>query len=215
MGKPAGEARDAPPSNEGAERREPAAAEVDVLGEIEHGFGNLLQRLRHAARAAAGPQGERLQAGLDDLEGLLALMFDYVSPMPVQARPIALATVVESLCAQLRGRGASARPGALCSGTVRVDPRLLNRCWQLLGEACVPRLDAAGDWRIETRPSVAGDQVECTLYAVSGAVPETSDPRATLAAAVAGRLLALQGGALRRGAGADTPYVVRLSAGEG
>jgi hypothetical protein len=49
---------------------------------------------------------------------------------------------------------------------------------------------------------------------VTGGAPEATDPRATLAAAVARRLLALQGGALRHRVSDDTAYAVVLPAGE-
>jgi hypothetical protein len=202
------------PSGETSVARDPASVEIDVLAEIEHALGNLLQRLHHTARSIASPHGEQLEEAVGDLERLLALVFDYVSPTPVQVRPVAVATAVESLCAQLRGLGASVTLGAVCAGTVRVDPRILNRSWQLLGEACVVARRGPGEWYVEAERPAASDQVECRLHAVTGGAPEATDPRATLAAAVARRLLALQGGALRHRVSDDTAYAVVLPAGE-
>ena len=79
-----------------------------VLNDAEHAVGNMLQRLHHAARAATaglGAQGERLQSTIDDLERLLELLFDYVSPVEVQVRPTAAERIAESLAAQLRAQG--------------------------------------------------------------------------------------------------------------
>ena len=86
------------------------AVRREVLSDVEHAVGNLLQRMHHVARAAKaglGPQGERLQQTLDELERLLELLFDYVSPVEVQMRPTAAAQIAESLAAQAAraGRG--------------------------------------------------------------------------------------------------------------
>src|SRR5258706_3553805 len=85
------------------------AVRPDVLSDVEHAVGNLLQRMHHAARMArtgSGAPDERLQTALDDLERLLELLFDYVSPVEMQVRAIDAERVAESLAAQLRGQGA-------------------------------------------------------------------------------------------------------------
>ena len=67
------------------------AVRPDVLNDVEHAVGNLLQRMHHAARSArsgSGAHGERLQTTLEELERLLELLFDYVSPVDVQVRAI-------------------------------------------------------------------------------------------------------------------------------
>src|SRR5215470_18429518 len=102
-----------------------------VLNDVEHAVGNLLQRMHHAARAAKGglgEQGERLETALDDLERLLELLFDYVSPVEVQVRPTDAERIAESLAAQLRGQGAAElAPGAPPAVEVLADPRILSR----------------------------------------------------------------------------------------
>jgi hypothetical protein len=62
------------------------AVREDVLHDVEHAVGNLLQRMHHAARSARaemGAHGERLGVALTDLERLLDLLFGYVSPVDV------------------------------------------------------------------------------------------------------------------------------------
>ena len=100
------------------------AVRREVLNDVEHAVGNLLQRMHHAARAAKaglGPQGERLQNALDDLERLLELLFDYVSPVEVQVRPTDAERIAESLAAQLRAQGVAEVTHGAAAGR--------RRCW--------------------------------------------------------------------------------------
>src|SRR5215470_16772916 len=116
-----------------------------VLNDVEHAVGNMLQRMHHAARAAKaglGEQGERLQATLDDLERLLELFFDYVSPVEVQVRPTDAERIAESLAAQLRAQGvADVTLAASSSAQVLADPRVLGRSFLLLAQACARECD--------------------------------------------------------------------------
>ena len=76
------------------------AVQPDVLSDAEHALGNLLQPIHHAARQSAdtlGPQVERLQVALDDLEGLLELIFDYVSPVDLELSPVSVGRIADSL----------------------------------------------------------------------------------------------------------------------
>ncbi|MDX2168068.1 MAG: hypothetical protein SF182_13425 [Deltaproteobacteria bacterium] len=172
------------------------ALRPDVLGDVEHAVGNLLQRMHHVARAARdelGAPGERLQATLDELEQLLGLFFDYVSPVALELRPTAAARVAESLAAQLRGHGAEVTIDTAAAPPVLADPRTLSRSFTLLGQA------AASAWDrlpvvIATAADASGERVELTVRAALPSAP-LSAPGA-LATAVARRLIELQGGEL-------------------
>ena len=169
-----------------------------VLNDVEHAVGNLLQRMHHAARAAKvglGAQGERLQGTLDDLERLLELLFDYVSPVEVDVRPTDAGRIAESLAAQLRAQGvAEVRLGSAAGARVLADPRVLSRSFLLLAQACARECDG-GPASIEVVQDPAGDRVQFLVQAHGGAaVPPTA--HGSLAAAVAARLIELQGGEL-------------------
>ena len=171
----------------------------EVLSDVEHAVGNLLQRMHHAARSAKaglGVQGERLETALDDLERLLELLFDYVSPVEVQVRPSDADRIAESLAAQLRAQGVSdvllgANPGI----QVLADPRVLGRSFLLLAEACARECNG-GPLAIEVVHDAAGDRVEFLVRAPAE-LTGTPSAQSSLAAAVAGRLIELQGGELR------------------
>lgn len=172
----------------------------DVLNDVEHAVGNLLQRMHHAARSAKaslGVQGERLETTLDDLERLLELFFDYVSPVEVQVRPSDADRIAESLAAQLRAQGVSDVSLTPSPGIqVLADPRVLSRSFLLLAQACARECNGDGPLTIEVVHDAAGDRVE---FLVRAAAELTGTPTAqsSLAAAVAGRLIELQGGELR------------------
>jgi len=176
------------------------AVRRDVLNDVEHAVGNLLQRLHHAARAATagvGSPGERLQGTLDDLERLLELLFDYVSPVAVQVRPTSADRIAESLAAQLRAQGTrEVAHGAAPGLQVLADPRVLSRSFLLLAQACVREGDGNAALSIEIVPDPAGDRVQFLVQSASEAAAAAATPHGSLAAAVAGRLIELQGGEL-------------------
>lgn len=170
-----------------------------VLHDVEHALGNLLQRLQHAARmvkGGAGVDGERLEAAVADLGRLLELLFDYVSPMPIQARPTDAAGVAESLALQV-GVVSGLEIGCEASPAVRVlaDPGVLQRSFLLLSRAY------GGSWAQGAKVTAAlvcdaaGERVRFEVEAPPGAAV-VHTPQAGLAAAVAGRLIELQGGEL-------------------
>ena len=180
------------------------AVRPDVLNDVEHAVGNLLQRMHHAARMARSGSGvpdERLQTALDDLERLLELLFDYVSPVDMQVRAIDAERVAESLAAQLRGQGA---------GTVAIDPvaplavlgdlRALSRSFQLLTQGCGRDWLSAGPVSIGVVHDIQGARLELVVR-TAAELPPVASAQCALAAAVAGRLLDLQGGELR-----ERPY---------
>ena len=185
----------------------------EVLNDAEHAVGNLLQRMHHAARAARsglGAQGERLQSALDDLERVLELLFDYVSPVEVQVRPIDAGRIAESLLAQLRAQGAAElAPGELPAVQVLADPRVLSRSFLLLALACTRDGEAGAPLVIETVPDTAGDRVAFLLRAADE-TPTAAAAYASLAAAVAARLIELQGGELHARAQPGCPWSVVL-----
>lgn len=176
------------------------AVRRDVLNDVEHAMGNLLQRMHHAARSAKaslGVQGERLESTLDDLERLLELLFDYVSPVEVQVRPTDAARIAESLAAQLRAQGVS-EVSLSASPDIQVlaDPRVLSRSFLLLAQACVRECNGDGPLAIDVVHDAAGDRVEFLVRA-SAALTGAPTAQSSLGAAVAGRLIELQGGDLR------------------
>ena len=185
----------------------------EVLSDVEHAVGNLLQRMHHAARAASanlGMQGERLQNALDDLERLLELFFDYVSPVAVQVRAMDAGRIAESLAAQLRGQGAAELVmGAAPAVEVLADPRVLSRSFLLLAAACGRDGENAAPLSIEVALDGAGDRVAFMLHAASDA-PTVASAHAKLAAAVAARLIELQGGELQASPQPTTPWTVIL-----
>jgi hypothetical protein len=172
----------------------------EVLNDVEHAVGNLLQRMHHAARAASsmvGPQGERLQGTLDDLERLLELLFDYVSPVEIEIRPTDAGRIAESLAAQLRAQGLAdvALDGAASGVHVLADPRLLSRSFALLAQACARECDQDQRIVVESVHDAAGDRVEFRVRA-SADVAAIPSAHSSMAQAVAARLIELQGGEL-------------------
>ena len=172
-----------------------------VLNDVEHAVGNLLQRMHHAARAASDAvQGERLQTTLDDLERLLELFFDYVSPVDVQVRPTAAARIAESLAAQLRGQGGGEVSLTPLPGDdavqVLADPRVLSRSFLLLAQACARECESGSTVLVEVLHDPDGERVQFLVQptAEAAAVPSAHN---ALATAVAARLLELQGGELK------------------
>lgn len=187
----------------------------EVLNDVEHAVGNLLQRMHHAARsskASLGVQGERLETALDDLERLLELFFDYVSPVEVQVRPSDTERIAESLAAQLRAQGVGEVSLAAGPGIqVLADPRLLSRSFLLLAQACVRECNGEGPLAIDVVHDAAGDRVEFLVRA-SAELTGTPTAQSSLAAAVAGRLIELQGGELRTRPHPACAYAVILPA---
>jgi len=174
------------------------ALRTDVLSDVEHAVGNLLQRMHHVARVSRGElgvQGERLQATLDELEQLLGLFFDYVSPVELQLRATDAARVAESLAAQLRGQGAAVTVEAASAPAVVADPRTLSRSFALLAQAGGRDWDGAAV-AIATRRDASGERVEFEVRA-GGRGAATAAAPGVLATAVARRLIELQGGELR------------------
>jgi hypothetical protein len=188
-----------PPQLEQRGDEQLVAVRREVLNDVEHAVGNLLQRMHHAARAAKaglGAQGERLQSALDDLEHLLELLFDYVSPVEVQVRPAAAERIAESLAAQLQAQGvAEVTYGAAPGLHVLADTRVLSRSFSLLAPACARACEGGGAVTIEINCDAAGDRVQFLVQSAA-ATASMATAQHELAAAVAGRLIELQGGDL-------------------
>lgn len=169
------------------------AVREDVLNDVEHAVGNLLQRMHHAARSARaemGVHGERLQAALSDLERLLDLLFGYVSPVDVALRATEAERVAESFAAQMRGQGVVVDVGVVPVVRVLADARALGRSFQLLAEA--RSWTGAGVLTLEVTHDAAAERVEFALRGAGEAA--VLGAQGALATAVAGRLIELQGG---------------------
>lgn len=201
--------------SDGTERSDEQLVAVrrEVLNDAEHAVGNLLQRMHHAARAAKtglGVQGERLQSALDDLEHLLDLLFDYVSPVEVQVRPLEADRVAESLAAQLRAQGVDSVTRAGAPGLqVLADSRVLSRSFLLLAQAWSGAREGGVPVAINVVRDGSGDDRVHFLVQESAA---TLMLQAGLAMAVAGRLIELQGGELHARPQPACAYAVVLPA---
>jgi hypothetical protein len=189
------------------------AVRREVLNDAEHAVGNLLQRMHHAARAAKsslGVQGERLQSALDDLEQLLDLLFDYVSPVEVLVRPLEADRVAESLAAQLRAQGVDSITRAAMPGLqVLADSRVLSRSFLLLAQAWSRAREGGEPVAIDIVHEGSGDDRVHFLVQESAAAVML---QAGLATAVAGRLIELQGGELHARPRPACAYAVVLPA---
>lgn len=171
-----------------------------VLHDAEHAVGNLLQRIHHTARGALSgaeaEQRDRVRLALEDLERLLELVFDYVSPLEIDVRPTEATKVASSVVSQVRAHVAgTVDVVGDASGKLMVDPRSISRCMQLIG-------DSIGSvWKDAQAVSVSidrGQNGEGLEFAIAVA-NQNSAPLATAARvglAVAARLIEVQGGEL-------------------
>jgi signal transduction histidine kinase len=83
------------------------AVRPEVMGEAEHAFGNLFHRLHYLAQKLQnrGVEGAAALGGsVTDLEDLLRLVLDYVSPLAIEARLLDAETVVRGLESGLERR---------------------------------------------------------------------------------------------------------------
>src|SRR5690606_1813508 len=132
---------------------------------------------------------------------LLDLLFAYVTPAEVELRPTDATRVTESLAAQLRGQNVTVAVGDGVDVRVLADPRAIGRCFQLLAQA----RSWGAEVTLATVHDAGRERVEFTLQAgPEGAV----SAHGKLAAAVAARLIELQGGELR--AAADGRWAITL-----
>lgn len=185
------------------EQREPerlVTLEPEVLSDAEHALGNLLQRLRHAARRAAsgGAEAERLHRAIENLEALLQLIFDYVSPVDVELRPISANRIAETLAAEVRAHArAGVSVGPLPAVQMALDRRLLGRSVALLGRALGRRWESSSGTVVEACLDPTLERVEFSLRLLPVAAGDApADGQEQLALAVARRLIELQGGEL-------------------
>ncbi len=178
------------------------ALSPSVLSEAEHALGNLFQRIHHVTRVARdglGPYADRLNGAVRDLEDLLELVFDYVSPVELDLRPMECTRVLESLAAQIRGHGNVELAADACPrGLLLADGRALSRSFQLIGRALARDLAQAARIAIGVGATDSRDQArfEVSLAPVRPAGPAADGD---LAWAVAGRLIELHGGELAYG----------------
>jgi hypothetical protein len=187
-----------------------------VLNDAEHALGNLFQRIHHAARVAReslGAQADRLNGALSDLESLLELVFDYVTPVEVELRPIAADRVAESLAANLRQYAtADVAIAAGAAAQVMGDPRALTRGFHLIGKARADELKSATGVSVSVTDDRPGDRVEFAVSALTQTTATANGER-TLAWEVAMRLIEVQGGELAQGVAANgVVYTITLPA---
>jgi hypothetical protein len=172
----------------------------DVLRDAEHTLGNLFQRIYHATRLNRDGHGanvDRLTAAIEDLEGVVELIFDYVSPVELELRSIPAARIAESLVSQITPLTKGDIVLEACPAvSVLADSRRLRRCFQLLGRACEHALAAADRVSISVGHDAVEEQAEIRVScsSPSGSNGSRSD---SLLWAVAGRLIELHGGALQ------------------
>ena len=186
------------------------ALREDVLHDAEHAVGNLLQRLHHAsrsARAESAATGERLQTALEDLERVLELLFDYVTPVELELRPTDAARVAESLAAQAGGKGATVTVAAAPSVQVLADGRQISRSFQLMALAAA--WDAGTTLGVAIRHDAIGERVEFAVS--SGEAAPAAPAHAALAMAVAARRVELHGGSLARAADGSATIVLPVA----
>lgn len=170
-----------------------------VLDDAEHAVGNILQRIHHTARVSlAGADAEhrdRVHDALGELERLLELLFDYVSPVEVSVRPTDAGRVASSMLSQVREHaGESVSLVGSAEGRVLGDPKALSRSFQLLGAALGDVWREASEVSFDVCKGEGGDGLEFCVRASGGETPVGAASRVGLA--VAGRLIELQGGEL-------------------
>lgn len=176
------------------------AVRPEVLHDAEHAVGNLLQRIHHVARVSlAGgeaEQRERVRIALSDLEGLLELLFDYVSPFAIEARPTDAGRVASSMVSQVRAHaGESVEIVGQASGKLMIDPRAMSRCFQLIGNSLGNVWKGSPDVAVAVATGQNGDGMAFAInVAEGGGAPLSASARVGLA--VAGRLIEMQGGEL-------------------
>ena len=195
------------------------ALRPDVLNDAEHALGNLFQRMYHVTRVARdglGPYADRMSDTLQHLEKLLQLVFDYVSPVEIEIRPVDAARVVESLASHVRQRAAGTIETPGCPSTqVFADTRRLGRSFQLLTLAFQHEFSSASEITIEVVPEGRRECVDFLIHIV-GVPGSVQDTQAALAWEVAARLIELQGGELARtmeGEGCTCTVVLPMAGG--
>lgn len=189
-------------SDAGSERPEDVLVSVSpaVLHDAEHAVGNLLQRIHHTARVALGgaeaEHRERVRVALSDLERLLELLFDYVSPLEIEARPTEAAKVASSVVSQVRAHTvAEVDVVGNAQGKLMVDPRAVTRSLQLIGESMGSVWKEALSVAVEVASQQNGEGMEFAIRAANPAAAPLGTA-ARVALAVAGRMIELQGGEL-------------------
>lgn len=171
-----------------------------ILDDAEHAVGNLLQRIHHTARGALSgaeaEQRERVRLALSDLERLLELLFDYVSPLEIEARPTDAAKVASSFVSQVRAHaGGEVEVVGDAAGKLMVDPRSITRSLQLIGESMGTPWREARSVAVQVGRNQDGEGVEFAIRVDEPAGVPVATP-ARVALAVAGRLIEMQGGEL-------------------
>ncbi len=172
----------------------------EVLHDAEHAVGNLLQRIHHVARVSlAGVEAEqrdRVRGALTDLERLLELLFDYVSPFAIETRPTDASRVAGSMASQVRAHAGEQVPiVGQSEGKLLVDPRAMSKCFQLIGDSLGDVWKESPDVEVGIVLGPNGDGVSIAVDKTNGnGTPLSASARVGMA--VAGRLIELQGGEL-------------------
>lgn len=179
----------------------------EVLNEAEHALGNLFQRIHHIARVAReglGANAERMTGALSDLQELLDLLFDYVTPVTLDARPVGCDRLAESLAANVRPLVAQELTTNCAAGaTIDIDTRVLSRSFQVLARARTRELAAAQMVALTGTHDAASGTVDLVMVLHGGETIALSTD-VDLAWEVAARLIELQGGELRETASGNS-----------
>lgn len=173
----------------------------EVLNEAEHALGNLFQRIHHITRVAReglGANAERMTGALSDLQDLLDLVFDYVTPVTLDRRSIGCDRLAESVAANVRPFIAQGiTMGSAPDAKIDIDTRVLSRSLQVLAKARARELAAAQAASVTAAHDATGSTVDVAV-ALEGGKPAGPTTDVDLAWEVATRLIELQGGELRQ-----------------
>jgi hypothetical protein len=186
-------ASEAPPQADG----DLVVLQQNVLATVDHAFGNIFQRLYHlirTVRAGSGPTLPALEDSVRELQSLLELFMDYVTPTSLETRMLRTADVGASFRRHFEEQVGDCRltvdVGEEHCGTVLADPARLARVFHLLAQL-VPAQEAI---RSRIGLSATGTQYEIALELPRFVNSAASDLRWVLSQ----KLIELQGGELRR-----------------
>ncbi|GIW39893.1 MAG: hypothetical protein KatS3mg076_0470 [Candidatus Binatia bacterium] len=176
-----------------------------VLAEAEHALGNLFHRLHFFCRKAEGeglpPVGETVAS----LEETFRLLFDYVSPLPLDLRCVPALAVVRSASAALPSLRLEC-DGSVENKTLQVDSGRLSHAFALLGRFVRPGEAGTLEAKATSSSGPDGGSWLCLRVSLGSVVAPMR-----LAWAVAEKIVESHGGNLVRSAeGEGEAWTLRL-----